>query len=287
MSATIFDTSPLIKQLTQKIERALSFLAEKNISPGVALIHYNPNTSEEQELKALTQWCNRFNIRQRRVTIQKKNPLKEIAQNILTLNENKQSHGIVLNGCLSLRSELEHLYRIIRLEKDVAKVNPSSCLELLQGLNNNLPPFVETLFNLLKFYKVELAKKRICVIGQQSNLGKPLVLALANRGYVVTSCHHNTPHLEFHTRQAEVVIQCEGPTQLIESPMLAPHAHFIQLCREDFLAHNHEPQDQVYTLDLKLDGLNRRDLGLYNLTQLQVVWNTVRAAGHLTDNPIV
>jgi methylenetetrahydrofolate dehydrogenase (NADP+)/methenyltetrahydrofolate cyclohydrolase len=58
------------------------------------------------------------------------------------------------------------------------------------------------------------------VIGKSTIVGKPLSLMLMHAGATVTICHSRTKNLDFHTKNADIVISAVGKKHLITANMI-------------------------------------------------------------------
>lgn len=66
------------------------------------------------------------------------------------------------------------------------------------------------IINWLKYNKVILAGKDICVVGRSEIVGKPLVNMLIDAGATVTCCNSRTAYLSKHTADADIVVTAIG-----------------------------------------------------------------------------
>ena len=68
---------------------------------------------------------------------------------------------------------------------------------------------------LLDQYKIQISGKKVVVVGSSNLVGKPLALALVDRGATVTICHKDTKNLPEETRRADILISAVGLPKLI------------------------------------------------------------------------
>lgn len=96
---------------------------------------------------------------------------------------------------------------IISLNKDYT---PYPEMDLDGGLMT--PCTAEAIMELLKYYKVPLSGKRVCVIGRSPRVGRPLINLLINADATVTACHSKTEikDIYWHSVWADVIISCVG-----------------------------------------------------------------------------
>ena len=73
---------------------------------------------------------------------------------------------------------------------------------------------------ILKRSGVELAGKRVVVVGRSNVVGKPVALLLLREHATVTVCHSRTPDLAARTRTADIVVVAAGRPGLITGSMI-------------------------------------------------------------------
>ena len=80
---------------------------------------------------------------------------------------------------------------------------------------------------------IEIAGRRVVVVGRSETVGKPMGLLLMQRGpggdATVTICHSKTPDLGSVTRQADILIVAIGRQQMITADMVKPGAVVVDV----------------------------------------------------------
>jgi methylenetetrahydrofolate dehydrogenase (NADP+)/methenyltetrahydrofolate cyclohydrolase len=116
--------------------------------------------------------------------------------------------------------------------------HPENVGLLVQGRPRVLPCTPWGIQQLLALSRVEVAGRRVVVVGRSDIVGKPLALMLAQRGSefgpefangTVTICHSQTPHLEEVTRTADILVAAVGIPRLITAEMVRPGAVVIDV----------------------------------------------------------
>jgi len=73
---------------------------------------------------------------------------------------------------------------------------------------------------MLKYYDIDVAGKRVAVIGRSNIVGKPMALMLINSGATVMSCNSKTPNLIDITRSADIIIVAIGQPGFLKKDMV-------------------------------------------------------------------
>ena len=143
-----------------------------------------------------------------------------------TLKEVVASSGV--HGCLiqlPLPRKLSHLDlgSLIPPEKDVDGFHGQNLTPLLKGQGKGLFPCTPRgILILLKEYGIELAKKRVTVIGRSFIVGRPMALLALNNDATVSICHSKTPNLAAYTRGSDIIISAVGKARYFKSDLLDP-----------------------------------------------------------------
>ena len=86
---------------------------------------------------------------------------------------------------------------------------------------------------LLDFYKIDIERKNVVVIGRSNIVGKPMSILLSNRGKnrdcTVTLCHSKTKDIESITKQADVIIAAVGIPKFVKANFVKPGAVVIDV----------------------------------------------------------
>jgi len=142
-------------------------------------------------------------------------PQAEAATLIQKLNADPKVHGIIVQLPLADPSQTEALVNAVAPAKDVDGLGKNATLQ---------PATALAIVWLLHGYNIELAGKKIAVVGQGRLVGAPLAQMLQASGYDVTPITKETEDLEVQTRAADIVITGVGVPGLIKSSMIKPGA---------------------------------------------------------------
>lgn len=130
---------------------------------------------------------------------------------IHTANRDPDIDGLIVQLPLLDRSETDSVCQNIAPDKDV------------DGLGSHpkfLPATVKAILDLLAFYHLSLAERRIAVVGRGKLVGAPLFRALESRGLNPTLFHRGSDLNEL--KNFDLIITATGVPGLITSHMVAP-----------------------------------------------------------------
>jgi methylenetetrahydrofolate dehydrogenase (NADP+)/methenyltetrahydrofolate cyclohydrolase len=119
-----------------------------------------------------------------------------------------------------IRDKTFDIVSAIAAEKDV---------DGLAGKGRFLPATVKAILDILGEMKVDVAGRKVVVVGRSAIVGRPLAEELVRRGAQMTVAHSQTPDLGAVTRKAEILISATGKPNLIKKDMVKPEAIVIDV----------------------------------------------------------
>lgn len=141
----------------------------------------------------------------------------QAAATIEQLNADASVHGIIVQLPLADTSQTDELLSKVAPKKDVDALGSDAGFEPATPMAINW---------LLAGYNIELAGKKIAVVGKGKLVGEPLVKMWRNSGLEVAVVNSETPEAAFlrTLQSAQVIVSGTGVPGLIASSMVAPGA---------------------------------------------------------------
>jgi methylenetetrahydrofolate dehydrogenase (NADP+)/methenyltetrahydrofolate cyclohydrolase len=130
----------------------------------------------------------------------------DVPELIQKLNIDKTVHGIIVQLPLADTSETDAICNLVAPEKDVDALGKGAVYD---------PATPMAILWLLAGYNIELAGKRIVLVGRGKLVGAPLERILLAGGYDVVSVDRNTPDIPSVLREADIIITATGNPNLI------------------------------------------------------------------------
>ena len=90
------------------------------------------------------------------------------------------------------------------------------------GKGGYVPCTPKACMAIIEHYGIDLAGKKVVVLGRSQVVGKPVALLALDRNATVTICHSKTQNLEAELAQADVVIAAVGKAHMAHGSMLKP-----------------------------------------------------------------
>ncbi len=151
----------------------------------------------------------------------------ELQQEIRKFNQEPQVHGILVQLPLPQHLDGQAVLDTIFPELDVDCLTTINKQKLIKGEKVFLPPAAAAVFKILEFYKINLAKANILIVGSGELVGKPLAAILLNRKINFELANRYTENLPKLARKADVIITGVGKPGLITAEMIKEGAVVI------------------------------------------------------------
>ena len=81
----------------------------------------------------------------------------------------------------------------------------------------------------LDYYNIDLAGKKVVVVGRSNIVGKPLIPQLLQKNATVTICHSKTENLREHTSTADIIIMAIGKPRFLKKDDIKEGAILIDV----------------------------------------------------------
>jgi methylenetetrahydrofolate dehydrogenase (NADP+)/methenyltetrahydrofolate cyclohydrolase len=153
----------------------------------------------------------------------------EVRTAVARLSADDTVHGIIVQTPLPPGMDFVRIAETITPEKDVDGVNPVSLGRLTAGLPAFAPATAAAVMRLLDDHGVELAGRRVVVVGRSLVVGKPVAMLLLARDATVTICHSRTRDLAARTSEADVLVAAVGRPRMLGAEHVGPGAVVIDV----------------------------------------------------------
>lgn len=197
----------------------------------------------------------------------------EALETIKKLNQDETVHGIIVQLPLAEPSQTDELVNAVDPAKDVDAL----------GEHATLDPATPMAINwLLTGYNIDLAQKKIVIVGNGRLVGAPLAKMWQNSGYDVTVADISTENIPELVKSSDIVVSAAGSPGLITSDMLRPDMVVVDAATSS--------EDGKIVGDVAPEVRERHDLaitpekgGVGPLTVTALFDNVIRAAQRTTS----
>ncbi|MGH7157074.1 MAG: tetrahydrofolate dehydrogenase/cyclohydrolase catalytic domain-containing protein [Candidatus Saccharimonadales bacterium] len=197
----------------------------------------------------------------------------EIPELLNKLTTDESVHGIIIQLPLPDPSKTDEMVNLVDPKKDVDALGEKSEFE---------PATPMAILWLLSGYNIDLAGRKILLIGRGKLVGAPLEKMLRDSGHDVVVIDREIPDLANHTKEADVIITATGSPAILYPDMIKQGAVVVDA--------GVASEEGKTVGDLASEVYQRDDLtitpekgGVGPLTVSALFENVIRAAQHAKD----
>ncbi|WAW15193.1 bifunctional 5,10-methylenetetrahydrofolate dehydrogenase/5,10-methenyltetrahydrofolate cyclohydrolase [Peptostreptococcus equinus] len=206
------------EHLTDNIKVKVEDLKSKNINPKLAILKLGSRKEDDAYQRGAISRCEKCGIETEIVELSEQASQEEYIEALDKLNKDNSIHGILCFRPLPKHIDEEVVKYHIAENKDVDCFSPINFAKLMSNDETGFAPCTPmAVIETLKFYKVDLQGKNICVLGRSMVVGKPLSMLLLNEDASVTICHSKTKDLNQISSNADIIVSCMGRAKMIDS----------------------------------------------------------------------
>ena len=229
MTAQRIDGTALSKQLRTEVAQRAAALTARGQQPGLAVILVGEDAASAVYVRNKVKACEDTGVRS---VFEKYDAALSEAQllaRISALNQDPAIHGILVQMPLPKHIDPHKVIEAIATSKDVDGYSVLSAGELMAGLEGFRPCTPYGSMKLIESTGQPIQGKHAVVIGRSNTVGKPMALLLLQANATVTVTHSGTPDLDYHTRQADIVVAAVGRANTLTADMVKPGAIVIDV----------------------------------------------------------
>jgi methylenetetrahydrofolate dehydrogenase (NADP+)/methenyltetrahydrofolate cyclohydrolase len=215
MTARILDGKQLAQQIrTELTEEVIEFIQNNGAVPCLAAVLVGADPASEVYIRNKRKACEAVGIDSQLHRLDAGVQSEELLKLIARLNKDQAVHGILVQRPLPKQIDANRVLIAINPAKDVDAFHPENVGRLVQGRPRFLPCTPQGVQQLLLRSGIEIAGRRVVILGRSDIVGRPLSIMLSQRGpggdATVTLCHSRTPDLAAVTKTADVLVVAIG-----------------------------------------------------------------------------
>jgi methylenetetrahydrofolate dehydrogenase (NADP+) / methenyltetrahydrofolate cyclohydrolase len=254
-------------------------------TPGLAVILVGENPASHIYVRNKRQACEEVGIQSFYHPLPSSIEEKDLTDLIVSLNENPEVTGILLQLPLPEHINSEALLELIHPDKDVDGFHPYNLGRLAQRRPLLRPCTPYGIMMLLDSIQQVYKNRHAVIIGASNIVGRPMALELLLAGCTISVCHRFTQDLKYFVQQGDILVSATGNPDLIKGEWIKPGATVIDV------GINRLP-DGTIRGDIEFDVAKERAAwitpvpgGVGPMTTATLLKNTLIAAKNQTKNP--
>ena len=225
MSATIFDSKPLVALMTTELQsEATQFRKQQHRSARLAQIIVGHDGAAEVYSRQLVRACQRIGLGCSTLAYPFEIEEEELRTEVARLSDDPNTDGVLLLLPLPSHIRQQVVTEVLRPEKDVDGLGPRNAGNLLLGFPSFIPSTADVILTVLQDAGIPIAGRNAVIVGRSNIGGKPIALVLMRRDATITICHSYTQGLASITRSADILVVSIGRPASITADMVKPGA---------------------------------------------------------------
>ena len=223
MSAKIIKGMPIAEEIRKEIIAETGKLKEKGLTPKLAVILVGGDPASVWYAKSKIKVGDKVGVKVELTEMPEDTPEEEVIKFIEKLNNDKNTHGILVELPLPKHIAKEKVMNAILPVKDVDGVTAVNRGYIFGGQEHLalIPATPLSCIELMVRSGIDLTGKRVALIGRGDTVGRPLASLLITRHATVTVCHTRTKDMPSITRQAEIIVAAAGRKGLVTKDMVS------------------------------------------------------------------
>jgi methylenetetrahydrofolate dehydrogenase (NADP+) / methenyltetrahydrofolate cyclohydrolase len=155
----------------------------------------------------------------------------QIIAEVKKLNSNPACTGMIVQLPLPSAVNVGNVLSAIDPIKDADGLHPINLGNLVLGIDAPLPCTPRGIVYLLNHNDIELAGKKVVVIGRGTTVGRPLGLLLTRKteNATVVLCHTGTKDISEYTKSADIVIAAAGNPGMVDADWISSNSILIDV----------------------------------------------------------
>ena len=204
-------------------------IEKEGITPHLAVIQIGDNKASNVYIKNKKKACFDVGISFDHIKFNETISEKLVIDEIKRLNNDISVNGILVQLPLPFGFDEGKIINAINPLKDVDGLTYPNVGNLVLENDCLVPCTPLGVMELLKYYKVNLKGKNVCLVGRSNLVGKPLIQLLLKEDATLSICHSKSLDIKNYTKMADVLIVSVGHPNLITKDMVKEGAVVIDV----------------------------------------------------------
>lgn len=207
---------PIAERINQQSKASIDDLKNNNKKiPKIKVICLGNQEASMSYMAGFIRTCGEIGIQQEWLSLPENTTDQELIKSIHELNEDERVNGILLQMPLPSHIDVDRITHEISPDKDLDGFHPENIGKLQLNQPTLAPCTALSVMAFIEASQIELAGKKVVVIGRSNVVGKPVAWMCLAKNATVTVCHSKTKNIETEAKQADVLIAAIGKAKMI------------------------------------------------------------------------
>ena len=227
MTARILDGAAIAREIREEVAREVAELAERGVTPGLAVVIVGDDPASQVYVKAKGQACREAGMYSETIAVPRDTSEAEVLATVDRLNADPRIHGFLVQLPLPKHINTEKVLHRVSPAKDVDGFHPMNVGRLAVGDPTAFRPATPYgVQQMLIRSGIETKGAHAVIVGRSNIVGKPMANLFLIDGpggnATVTVCHSRSRDLPSITRTADILVVAIGKPRFVTREMVSP-----------------------------------------------------------------
>ncbi|MSD83682.1 bifunctional methylenetetrahydrofolate dehydrogenase/methenyltetrahydrofolate cyclohydrolase FolD [Lactobacillus curvatus] len=206
----LLDGRALANELTQAQQVAVAALKQQGITPKLVVIMVGDDPASTIYTQSKQKRATKIGIASELKRLSAETTEADLLAVIRQLNADETVDGILVQLPLPKQINEDHIIRAIDPQKDVDGFSPVNLGQLWLNQPGLVACTPNGIMRLLAAHKIDVAEKKVVIVGRSNIVGRPLAALMLNANATVTIAHSRTADLKDLTKTADILVAAIG-----------------------------------------------------------------------------
>ena len=227
--ATRLDGRVVSKKILADLKQTIAELAQQDVTPTLAVVLVGSNPASEVYVRNKQRRAEDIGVRSLMFRMPEATTQADLLAKVAELNHDPDIDAILVQLPLPAGLDEQAVIDAIDPDKDVDGFSPVSVGRLWANEPTVVASTPYGIMALLDAYDIDVAGKRVVIIGRSNIVGRPLAGLMVNHDATVTIAHSKTRDLKQLAKEADILVVAVGVPHFIGADAVKPGAVVIDV----------------------------------------------------------
>lgn len=227
--ATRLDGRAVSKKILADLKQTIAELAQQDVTPTLAVVLVGSNPASEVYVRNKQRRAEDIGVRSLMFRMPEATTQADLLAKVAELNHDPDIDAILVQLPLPAGLDEQAVIDAIGPDKDVDGFSPVSVGRLWANEPTVVASTPYGIMALLDAYDIDVAGKRVVIIGRSNIVGRPLAGLMVNHDATVTIAHSKTRDLKQLAKEADILVVAVGVPHFIGADAVKPGAVVIDV----------------------------------------------------------
>ncbi|MEK7159227.1 MAG: tetrahydrofolate dehydrogenase/cyclohydrolase catalytic domain-containing protein [Patescibacteria group bacterium] len=212
----ILDGKKLSEKFLRKIKKQITKL---DALPGLAAILVGDDPASTLYVRLKKEACEKCGVHFHRYFFDENCHEEEIIKSIDFLNQDPETHGILVQLPLPKKFNTEKIISSIDYRKDIDGFHPRNQANMKKCVYKVMPPLPMGIIELVNSTKIKIENKNIVILCNHKIFSQPFICVWGEKNKITTVTLKDNDWKQ-HVEQADLLIVCVGQANLITNDLI-------------------------------------------------------------------